>query len=178
VWKLRLPLKIKFFLWYLKKGVLLTRDNLINRKWKGESKCCFCIKNESIQHLFFDCHVAKFAWNAVFFYFGIQTPTSVTHLLGSWLRGLPLKLRKQILVGVVALCWALWLCRNDAVFCRKFPNSYLQIIFRATYWARTWSLLSKEEEKDLLKNKCRELESLSLELFAKGGWNFRNRVTL
>ena len=69
MWKLRLPLKIKFFLWYLKKGVLLTRDNLINRKWKGESKCCFCIKNESIEHLFFDCHVAKFAWNAVFFFF-------------------------------------------------------------------------------------------------------------
>lgn len=77
VWKLRLPLKIKVFLWYLKKGVLLTRDNLIKRKWKGESKCCFCNNNETIQHLFFKCHVAKFAWNAVFFAFGIQPPTSV-----------------------------------------------------------------------------------------------------
>jgi hypothetical protein len=67
VWKLRLPLKIKIFLWYLKKGVLLTRDNLIKRKWKGESKCCFCNNNETIQHVFFECHVAKFAWNAVFF---------------------------------------------------------------------------------------------------------------
>ena len=52
LWKLRLPLKIKIFLWYLQKGVLLTRDNLIKRKWKGESKCCFCNNNETIQHLF------------------------------------------------------------------------------------------------------------------------------
>jgi len=95
LWKLRLPLKIKIFLWYLQKGVLLTRDNLIKRKWKGESKCCFCNNNETIQHLFFDCHVAKFVWNAVFFTFGLQPPSSVSHLLGSWLRGLILKDKKR-----------------------------------------------------------------------------------
>jgi hypothetical protein len=34
-WKAKLPLKIKIFLWYLKKGVVLTKDNLAKRKWKG-----------------------------------------------------------------------------------------------------------------------------------------------
>ena len=75
------------------------------------------------------------------------------------------------------MCWAIWLCRNDAVFCRTPPNSYLRVIFRGIYWTRAWSLLSKEEGKDHLKNKCRELESMVLELFAKRGWNFRSRVT-
>ena len=28
IWKLKIPLKIKIFLWYLQKGVLLTKDNL------------------------------------------------------------------------------------------------------------------------------------------------------
>jgi len=28
----KIPLKIKIFLWYLKKGVMLTKDNLIKRK--------------------------------------------------------------------------------------------------------------------------------------------------
>ena len=27
-WKLKIPLKIKKFLWYLKRGVILTKDNL------------------------------------------------------------------------------------------------------------------------------------------------------
>jgi hypothetical protein len=51
-WKLKLPLKIKIFLWYLEKGVTLTKDNLIKRNWKGEGRCCFCYSNETIQHLF------------------------------------------------------------------------------------------------------------------------------
>ena len=28
IWKLKLPLKIKVFMWYLYKGVILTKDNL------------------------------------------------------------------------------------------------------------------------------------------------------
>ena len=28
IWKLKAPLKIKVFLWYLKRGVILTKDNL------------------------------------------------------------------------------------------------------------------------------------------------------
>ena len=36
-WKLRVPLKIKIFLWYLKIGVIHTKeDNLLKRKWKGD----------------------------------------------------------------------------------------------------------------------------------------------
>jgi hypothetical protein len=34
IWKLKLPLKIKK-LWYLKRGVVLTKDNLIRRTWRG-----------------------------------------------------------------------------------------------------------------------------------------------
>ena len=28
MWKLKIPLKIKIFMWYLKRGVILTKDNL------------------------------------------------------------------------------------------------------------------------------------------------------
>ncbi|WVZ52933.1 hypothetical protein U9M48_003932 [Paspalum notatum var. saurae] len=28
IWRIKLPLKINIFIWYLKKGVLLTKDNL------------------------------------------------------------------------------------------------------------------------------------------------------
>ncbi len=60
IWKLKMPLKIKIFMWYLLKGVVLTKDNLARRNWNGSLRCSFCLKNESIQHLFFDCHFAKF----------------------------------------------------------------------------------------------------------------------
>jgi hypothetical protein len=51
LWKMKIPLKIKIFLWYLGKGVTLTKDNLSKRKWKGSNKCSFCNNDETIQHL-------------------------------------------------------------------------------------------------------------------------------
>jgi hypothetical protein len=48
VWKIKIPLKIKIFMWYMQKGVVLMKDNLTRRNWKGNKQCCFCMKNESI----------------------------------------------------------------------------------------------------------------------------------
>jgi len=118
-WKIKVPLKTKIFLWYLKKGVTLTKDNLAKRKWKGSTKCSFCSAEESIQHLFFDCYLARFIWNAVHIAFNIQQPTSISNMLGSWIKSFPFELRNQILVGAAALCWAVWLSRNDVVFERS-----------------------------------------------------------
>ena len=41
LWKLKIPLKIKIFMWFLHKNVLLTKDNLAKRKWQGCTKCFF-----------------------------------------------------------------------------------------------------------------------------------------
>ena len=60
IWKLKIPLKIKIFLWYLLKGVLLTKDNLAKKNWDGSHKCYFCNCNETIQHLFFIVITPKF----------------------------------------------------------------------------------------------------------------------
>ena len=75
-----------------KERVTLTKDNLIKRKWKGSAKCCFCNSNETIQHLFFDCHMARFVWNAVSVAFNIKTPTSIANMLGAWIKSFPNKL--------------------------------------------------------------------------------------
>jgi len=49
-------------------------------------------------------------------------------------------------------------------------NSYLQIIFRETFWIRQWSLLSKEEEGKMMKQGCSLLEGVALQLFGSCGW--------
>jgi hypothetical protein len=84
IWKLKLPLKIKVFMWYLYKGVILTKDNLARRQWQGDKKCCFCSSNESIQHLFFDCHFAKFIWRIVQVFFNLSPPISVHNIFTGW----------------------------------------------------------------------------------------------
>jgi hypothetical protein len=48
IWKIKVPLKIRIFMWFLHKGVILTKDNLIKRNWHGCTKCCFCDQEETI----------------------------------------------------------------------------------------------------------------------------------
>jgi hypothetical protein len=132
IWKLKLPLKIKVFIWYLYKGVILTKDNLARRQWQGDRKCCFHSSNESIQHLFL-CHVAKFIWRIVYVSFNLSPSISVHNIFTSWLEEINRKLKSQIIVGASAFCWAIWLIRNDIVFKMVVALSYLQAIFRGTY---------------------------------------------
>lgn len=40
-------------------GAILTKDNLLKRKWKESPICYFCDMEENIQHLFFGCPIAK-----------------------------------------------------------------------------------------------------------------------
>jgi hypothetical protein len=53
IWKMKIPLKNNFFAWYLRRGVILTKYNLIKWNWHGSKSCVFCSHNEIIKHLFF-----------------------------------------------------------------------------------------------------------------------------
>jgi hypothetical protein len=48
LWKLKIPLRIKVFGWYLRKGVILTKDNLAKQNWHGSRKCVCCHQDETI----------------------------------------------------------------------------------------------------------------------------------
>ena len=73
-----------------------------------------------------------------------------------------------ILTGVSAICWAMWLSRNDIVFDKVNPQPCLQILFRATYGIRFWALLQKEDKLTISEN-CRVLEPIVMEIFARNG---------
>ena len=84
IWQTKLPMKIKIFLWYLKRGVTLTKDNLARRNWHGDKSCCLCHLPKTIQHIFFDCYYAKFLWRSIHILFGIVPPTGIRDLFESW----------------------------------------------------------------------------------------------
>ena len=56
-----------------KKGVILTKDNFVRRNY-GSKMCAFCSKDETIEHLFFDCLYAKFLRRVVHFVLGLKPP--------------------------------------------------------------------------------------------------------
>jgi len=144
IWKLKIPLKIKIFLWYLQRGVVLTKYNLAGKNWKGSQKCCGCKSDETIQHLFLDCPYASMVWRIIFFATGLNPPRSISHMFGTWLNNQHKKTRYLIWVGVAAVCWAIWRCRNDTIFNKIKVNSILQFIFRGGYVSgRSCRVMSK-----------------------------------
>ena len=72
-------------MWYLKRGVILTKDSLARRNWNGNKTCCFCSKPETIQHLFVECHYAKFLLHAIHLVLGIPPPVNIEYLFNNWL---------------------------------------------------------------------------------------------
>ena len=91
IWKAKIPYKIKFFMWLVENNAILTKDNLLHRHWNGDPTCYFCTKNESIDHLFFTCPVAKITWGIIGLCFGANSiPRNLTqykHWIAKWLPG-------------------------------------------------------------------------------------------
>jgi hypothetical protein len=85
IWKLKVPLKIKIFMRYMFREVVLTKDNLIRRNWKGGKQCSFCLKEESIKHLLYECHYARFLWGLSHITFNVPPPRNVKHMLNTWI---------------------------------------------------------------------------------------------
>ena len=151
---MKVPLKIRIFMWFLYRKVILTKDNLAKRNWNGNKCCSFCDTEETIQHLFFECPLAKIVWRIVHMAINITPPKNITHLFGSWLKGIDKSTLKSIRVGVCAVLWALWNVRNDFVFNKPKKSSFLQVIPLITHWIRSWSNLQPAEDRHVMESGC------------------------
>jgi len=143
--KLKIPLKIKIFLWFLQKGVVLTKDNLTMRNCKGNQNCICCNMNKTIQHLFIDCPLTKTIWRIIFFATNLTNQDLLTIYL---VLGFAIKIRGwEVWSGLGLSSFAgLSGCRNDVIFNKLKSNSIMQVIFRGAFWLRFWthcSVMSK-----------------------------------
>jgi hypothetical protein len=145
--KIKVPLRIKIFMWFVHKEVILTKDNLAKHNWEGSQRCCFCDQDETIKHLFLDCPLATLLWRSIRIASNITPPNSIHTLFGTWLNGVEPNTARHIRIGVCALLWVIWNCGNDMVFNRQTRIIFLQVIYRATAWIRAWSLLTPVEAR-------------------------------
>jgi hypothetical protein len=53
LWKSKIHLNIKIWLWMIWHNAIATKDNLLKRNWHGSFTCQFCDSAETISHLFF-----------------------------------------------------------------------------------------------------------------------------
>ena len=135
--------------------------------------CLFCGRNETINHLFLECPLARYIWGIISCATGFQCQfASVDACLVDWLKGFPIKKRRLISVGVSAVFWAIWKARNSACFEKKWPLEPIDVIYRIVYWIDFWSGLQVTEDAKLeLQRGARLLGRIAEEVFAaKGSW--------
>lgn len=107
-WKLKIPIKIRFFLWLISKKLIRTMDNLLKRGCQGTNRCYTCGKTEIIDHLFFQCSVASCIWSVIGSCFGITTKPRSTAEFYGW-SGQKLPGNEFLhLIGFAAVSWAIW----------------------------------------------------------------------
>jgi zinc-binding in reverse transcriptase len=62
IWNTKMPLKIQFFLWLVKRNKILTKVNLKKKGWLDSTQCVFCSAEESSDHLSVTCPFINFIW--------------------------------------------------------------------------------------------------------------------
>lgn len=173
IWGLKLPLRIKIFIWLVLKKRILTKDNLYNRGWSGDINCVFCGLNENINHLFLGCPLARFIWNVVGCAFGLTcTPVDIHQLMTNWIGGFAKRTRKLILIGIAAVIWSIWKFRNAACFKHQWPSEPVHVIFDICRFIELWAKMQKEVDQDLLVQGAKMLNQVVMEVFgARRRWS-------
>lgn len=104
-------------MWLLSHNKLMTKDNLLKRNNVKPLYCALCEEHESINHMFFDCVVAKVNLNELSEYCKVHIGCNYESVAKFWISS---KKKNAVLNSVVvATLWSLWNCRNDIVFQRK-----------------------------------------------------------
>ena len=180
MWKVKLPLRIKTFLWLILKGSILTRDVLLDRGGDCTKNCLFCGKDESIDHLFLRCPLARYVWNVVSVATGFSCQFENTdHCLTSYLDKFDKNSKKLCMVGIAAVFWGIWKTRNLACFENKWPSEPIEVVHRICYWIDWWANLQGTEDAKLeLQRGARLLARVADDVFkgARGWATWRPRI--
>jgi hypothetical protein len=147
-WKGKLPAKIKIFLWLILNNAILTKDNMLRRKWVGSPTCYFCNQEESVSHLFFQCSTVKAVWAIIAQCIGADDIPKSFDQSWRWCnKWLPLGEQFHTF-GIAAVCWAIWKTRNKACFEGKLIRNPAEIVCYTCalmgYWAGLFQGIDKE----------------------------------
>jgi hypothetical protein len=95
------------FTWLLENNAVLTKDNMIKKKWVGNPSYMFCPQVETVEHLFFQCTVARCVWGIIGACLGANnTPINTSHYK-IWILALLPNGGAVYHFGFAVVCWAI-----------------------------------------------------------------------
>jgi hypothetical protein len=148
LWKSKLPLKIKIFLWQMAKGKMPVNEQIHRRHGRSNGQCALCGQMESINHIFFSCVFARLLWSGIREAFGVQwNPTSLADFLVILQQLTPI-VRQAFWILFAAQSWALWLIQNKLTIENSFPKQPADCFYKTALFLQLWRPLLKEKHVD------------------------------
>ena len=149
IWKAKLPLKIKVFLWQLFQDAILVRENTMKRKWLGCPVSSFCNNIETVGHLFFTCASVKVVWGILGACLETNTcPQNICQSLVWFYKFLPNN-RKFYTLLLAAIAWSIWTIRDKITFENYRMRSPEVIVYTVASFMGHWGGLY--DEGDVVK---------------------------
>jgi hypothetical protein len=147
LWKTKVPLKIKIFLWQVIHDKIQSTEQLKKREWSGPIECKLCGLHESTTRIFFECVMAKFCWCAVREVMDWPRSPICSEDVFCLCRGVSNRLSKRVLLLFSSVAWSLWLICNEFVFQDIVVPSPNVGIFRSISFLQKWRILNKEMDR-------------------------------
>ena len=108
--------------------------------------------------------------------FDIGLYANIANLFGTWLNGIDKVTKARIRIGVAAILWTIWNCRNDIIFNNKFSTHYLQVIHQACSSIHLWSFLLPVDQRGLMDAGCSRLLAIMRAIFSQSWWRLSKRI--
>ncbi|CAL1356447.1 unnamed protein product [Linum trigynum] len=120
VWLQAAPFKVCVFLLLVYHNKVLTQDNLKKSGWLLPNRCAMCCEEEeTVDHLFLSCRYSLSVWQIMrcFVKLPAALGSNISSVLRNWSRKSPACPQEWCSrVFIHALCWRIWLERNNRVF--------------------------------------------------------------
>jgi hypothetical protein len=107
------------------------------------------VASVTLQNLFitfFECFYVKFLWRAVHLMFGISPPLSIDDLFVNWSKTGGNIHNSLILTATSALCWTIWITRNEVVFDKCRLKTFFAGALQGIHWLRQWARLQRRDD--------------------------------
>jgi len=148
LWKTKLPLKIKIFLWMLYHDRVLTGDQLKIRKGKGSERCKYCGKLETRNHIFFNCNIAQMIWVWVRVSLRwFERPISIQNFEDIMGINFGAVRDSSVFFILASVTWSLWKTRNNWVFNNNLIKSPKAIAYMVLGFLSQWKKLLKPKDR-------------------------------
>lgn len=132
LWSVKVPQKIKVFMWKACSNILPTCTKLFDRKIGSNFSCSVCGEEaETRDHLFMECLIATNVWRTFpSFFSSLQAGMSFV----DWVEEILTKFSHPEIEIFCTIAWFIWRHRNE-MWTNTGPREASQILMKATQYA-------------------------------------------